>query len=98
MATYGYQCDLDGLFDMKWPIGTAPELASCPACGEPAARVFTVPLLGLADRGRMSLLDHVEASRTEPGVVSSLPSSWRPGGRPGAAPGPDPRTSRLPRP
>jgi putative FmdB family regulatory protein len=97
MATYGYQCDFDGPFDITQPIGTAPELTSCPTCGEPAARVYTVPMLGLANRGRMAVLDHVEASRTEPAVVSSPPPS--PGGRPGAsAPRLDPRTSRLPRP
>jgi hypothetical protein len=97
MAMYGYQCDLDGPFDIRRPIGTAVPMIPCPTCGDPAARVFTAPMLGLADRRRMAVLDHTEASRFEPSVVSSPPS--RPGpGRAPVAPRPDPRTSSLPRP
>ena len=99
MATYGYRCDRDGSVDLRWPIGTAPATAPCPRCGAPATRTFTAPMLGLANRGRLAVLDHTEASRTEPAVVSSIPSSPRPGHhRPASAPRLDPRTSRLPRP
>jgi hypothetical protein len=55
--------------------------------------MITAPMLGLADRGRMSVIDRTERSRTEPDVVSSLP---RQPGRPGARL--DPRTRALPRP
>jgi hypothetical protein len=99
MAMYGYQCDLDGSFDVKRPIGTAVPTLPCPTCGAPAARVFTAPMLGLANRKRLAVLDHAEASRFEPSVVSSPPSRPRPGrGRGAAAPRLDPRASTLPRP
>ena len=99
MAMYGYQCDLDGPFDVTQPIGSAVPTISCPTCGGPAARVFTAPMLGLANRQRMAVLDRAEASRSEPSVVSSPPSRPRPGrGRDAAAPRLDPRTSTLPRP
>jgi predicted nucleic acid-binding Zn ribbon protein len=93
MATYRYRCDPDGPVDVVLPIGTAPATIACPRCGAASARVFTAPMLGLADRGRMAVIDHAEASRSEPAVVSSLPPGPR---RP--APRPDPRTSLLPRP
>ncbi|HEY1974589.1 MAG TPA: zinc ribbon domain-containing protein [Pseudonocardia sp.] len=94
MATYGYRCGQDGPVDVILPIGTAPTTISCPSCGGSANRVYTAPRLGLADRGRMAVIDHAEASRSAPPVVSSLPA--RPGGRrPRAL---DPRLSTLPRP
>lgn len=96
MATYTYRCDVDGPVDVVRPIGTAPGAVACPTCGSSAARVITAPMLGLADRGRMSLVDRTERSRSEPDVVSSLPGAPRAGRRPAAVA--DPRTSRLPRP
>src|SRR5882724_1054434 len=99
MATYGYRCDLDGPVEVGWPIGTAPATVTCPLCGGPATRIFTAPMLGLANRKVMAMIDHTEASRSEPAVVSSLPSRPRPGrNRRASAPRLDPRTSRLPRP
>ena len=65
MATYGYRCDLDGPVDIGWPIGTAPATVSCPLCGGPATRIFTAPMLGLANRKVMAVIDHTEASRSE---------------------------------
>ena len=93
MATYTYRCAVDGPVDVRAPIGTAPLTIACPTCGVPSPRMITAPMLGLADRGRMSVIDRTERSRTEPDVVSSLP---RQPGRPGARL--DPRTRALPRP
>lgn len=93
MATYTYRCTADGPVDVALPIGTAPGAISCPACGTAAGRVFTAPMLGLADRRRTAVLDHTEASRSAPPVVTSLPQAPR-----GPAPRLDPRTARLPRP
>jgi hypothetical protein len=59
-----------------------------------SSRVITTPMLGLADRTRMAVIDRAEASRGEPAVVSALPA--RRGRR--ASPQLDPRTSRLPPP
>ncbi|MEU6701291.1 zinc ribbon domain-containing protein [Pseudonocardia sp. NPDC046786] len=95
MATYTYRCATDGPVDVRRPIGTAPATLACPACGAEAVRLITPPMLGIADRGRMGLIDRAEASRTEPQVVTSLPSA-------AGAPRPnariDPRTRGLPRP
>jgi hypothetical protein len=93
MATYTYRCVVDGAVDVRLPIGTAPAAIDCPSCGAAAPRRFTTPMLGLAHRGAMAALDRAEASRSEPAVVSALPSAPR---RP--APRLDPRTARLPRP
>ncbi|SHK69308.1 putative regulatory protein, FmdB family [Pseudonocardia thermophila] len=93
MATYSYRCAADGAVDVRLPIGTAPSVIDCPACGAPAQRRYTSPMLGLAHKGAMALLDRAERSRTEPEVVTSLPTKAR---RP--APKLDPRTARLPRP
>ncbi len=97
MATYTYRCGADGPLDVRRPIGTAPATVPCPTCGATASRMITAPMLGLADRGRMALIDRAEASRTEPAVVSAIPAAPRPG-RAARTPRPDPRTRHLPRP
>ena len=50
MATYQYRCNQHGLVETARPIGTAPRELTCPTCGHPARRVFSTPLLALADR------------------------------------------------
>lgn len=96
MATYGFRCDLDGPFEARRPIGTAPATLNCPRCGEPSPRVITAPMLRLADVRRMAVIEGCEASASEPALVSSVPS--RSGGKRRAATSPDPRTRALPRP
>lgn len=95
MATYGYRCTIDGPLEVALPIGTAPDVLACPDCGGPSSRVYTAPMLGLADRGRMSVIEHCEQSRDAPAVVS------RPVGAPRRstpmAP-PNPAFATLPRP
>lgn len=93
MATYTYRCAVDGTVDLRFPMGTAPAAIHCPSCGGAAPRRFAAPMLGLAHRGAMAVHDRAEASRSDPAVVSALPSPPR---RPG--PRLDPRTARLPRP
>jgi hypothetical protein len=96
MVTYQYRCGRDGLLEVARPIGTAPPAVPCPGCGEPAPRVFTPPLLGLAPRRVVAAIDRAEASRYEPAVVSAPPR--RPAHlRTPVAP-PNPALRRLPRP
>ena len=95
MARYGYRCSIDGPLEITLPIGTAPATVACPSCGEPSARVFSAPMLGLADRGRMAVIDHCEASRDAPDVVSAPAGRAR--RRTPMAP-PNPAFARLPRP
>jgi putative FmdB family regulatory protein len=97
MATYTYRCGVDGPLDVRRPIGTAPATVPCPTCGTTAQRVITAPMLGLADRARTGLIDRTEATRSEPAVVSSIPTAPGPGRAP-RAPRLDPRTRHLPRP
>jgi predicted nucleic acid-binding Zn ribbon protein len=40
MATYQYECELDGVFDYTFVIGTAPESAPCKVCGGETERKF----------------------------------------------------------
>jgi len=99
MAVYSYRCTGPACptphpFDVRRPIGTADPATPCPACGGEAVRVFTPPLLGLADRGRLSLIDTTEKTRWEPGVVAAPPAAPRSRGRVTA----DPRHRTLPRP
>lgn len=99
MATYGYQCDRHGPLEVHRPVGTAPATVSCPSRGGRSSRVFTAPMLGLADRARLAAIDHAEASRSEPAVVSALPPTPRAScGRAISGPRLDPRTRNLPRP
>jgi putative FmdB family regulatory protein len=95
MATYTYRCDADGRVDVRLPIGTAPATTPCPRCGDSAVRVFTPPLLGFADRGRMAVIDHAESTRYEPRVVSA-PAGTRRKRTPMAPP--NPAFRGLPRP
>ena len=96
MATYQYRCEQDGLVDTTHPIGTAPVSTSCPACGQTARRVFTTPLLALADRRAVALIDRTEQTRHAPGVVTTLPPRQRPGSAPAGRL--SPAQLRLPRP
>jgi putative FmdB family regulatory protein len=95
MAMYGFRCAVDGPFDVRLPIGTAPAALDCPSCGEPSRRVFSSAMLGFADRGRMSVLDHCERSRHAPEVVSAPAGTARK--RTPTAPA-NPKLARLPRP
>ena len=75
MAIYEYRCDEDGAFDVSRPIGTAPESIACPVCKTEARRVFSKPMLSSLPGALVAAVDHAEKSRTEPDVVTSLPST-----------------------
>jgi len=96
MATYQYSCDQHGLVETARPIGTAPRELTCPTCGQLARRVFSTPLLALADRRAMSLIDRTVKSSDEPDVVTSLPPRRHPRAAPRAPA--SPALNRLPRP
>jgi hypothetical protein len=95
MVMYQYRCNIDGQFDINLPIGTAPTTMECPSCDESSGRVFAAPMLGLADRRRMAVIEHSEKSRHEPDVVSV--STGAPRRRTPMAPS-NPALTRLPRP
>jgi len=38
MANYEFECELDGIYDRQFPIGTAPETVECPVCKDPMTR------------------------------------------------------------
>jgi putative FmdB family regulatory protein len=94
MAVYVYRCAEHGATEASRPIGTAAAAIPCPACGSPAARIFTAPRLSLGSSARRALIDRTERTRDEPDIVSAPPPR-RSGG---AAVGRDPRLRRLPRP
>lgn len=94
MATYQYRCDAHGPFDVRRPIGTAPSAVTCPRCDGASARMFTAPMLGLAPRAAVALIDRTRSTADTPQVVSSPPP--RPAHR--ATRWPDPALRRLPRP
>jgi putative FmdB family regulatory protein len=95
MPLYTYKCPDDGPADASWPMGAAPTVMACPACGGEARRVVTAPRVGPGDRARVAAVDRAEASRTEPAVVSAPPPRRSRGPRPRPL---DPRTAALPRP
>jgi putative FmdB family regulatory protein len=95
LATYLYRCSGDGDFEVRRPIGTAPEPVSCPACGGDAVRVYTAPMLSTASRAAVAAIDRAEKSRDQPDVVTTLPA--RPARRRPAAPA-NPALQKLPRP
>lgn len=93
MPTYQYRCDDDGPFEVAAAMG-ARRSTTCPTCGRPGRRVFTVPHLATADPRRVAAIERSERSAHEPEVVRSLPAASR---RPRVAPT-DPALRRLPRP
>ena len=76
MAIYEYRCELDGLFEVTRPLGTAPQSVTCSVCGSEARRVFSIPMVRCGSRTAfMAAIEHAEKSRYEPAVVTSLPST-----------------------
>lgn len=76
MAIYEYRCNLDGLFDKNFPLGTAPALVPCLTCGRQAQRVLSAPMFKSASRAAWTAaMDRAEKSRCEPEVVTALPSA-----------------------
>jgi putative FmdB family regulatory protein len=75
VTTYEYRCDNDvETFDVKFPLGTAPESITCERCGGQARRVFSTPMLHLsARRDLANAIEDAEKTRTDPDVVTSLP-------------------------
>jgi len=96
MVTYQYVCNADSEIEVNLPMGTAPVSVACPACGEPARRVFSSPLLSAVDQKRMNLIDSTKATADRPEIVTSIPSDGRRRQQPMAPP--DPRLQKLPRP
>ena len=77
MTTYEYRCDSDGVsFVVRFPLGTAPESVACERCGDQARRVFSKPMLPRSPRRDLvAAIEHAEKTRTDPDVVTSLPST-----------------------
>jgi putative FmdB family regulatory protein len=76
VTTYEYRCDGDGtLLEAEFPLGTAPESVTCERCGGRARRVFSKPMLTSSRRDLATMIEHAEKSRTDPEVVTSLPSA-----------------------
>ena len=96
MAKYEYRCETHGIVEVSLPIGTARPQWPCPECHEDAVRVFSAPLLSLAPRELVRLIDRTEKTRDEPEVVSSVPSAGARRRTPMAPP--NPALRRLPRP
>jgi hypothetical protein len=96
VATYQYRCVQDGDFDMRLPIGTATPKSLCPVCDSEAARVFRAPMLSLAPRALMNVIDRTEKTRDAPDVVSALPP--RTGRNPKPAVAQNPAWRTLPKP
>ena len=94
MATYVYECQHHGRFDVSRPIGTATSSATCPACSAAARRVFTAPGLSTLSPALTRELDRAASTADVPPVVSSLPGRARRRPARHLPPG----ASRLPRP
>jgi putative FmdB family regulatory protein len=95
LATYQYRCSGDGDFEVRHPIGTAPEPVRCPVCGGDAVRVYTAPMLFTASRAGVAAIDRAEKSRDQPDVVTALPAS---AARRRPAASVNPALQKLPRP
>ncbi|GAA4987732.1 putative FmdB family regulatory protein [Nonomuraea thailandensis] len=93
MATYAYHCADCGPFEVRRPIGTAGPAEPCAACGAPAPRRYTPPLLARTPAAEGRARQAQEAAAHEPQVVRHVPAA-----RSRPAPPPDPRWAGLPRP
>jgi putative FmdB family regulatory protein len=96
IAVYLYRCPDHGTTETRCAMGAAPAAVECPACGTPAARVFTAPRLSFGSPVRRALVERTERTRDEPDVVSSPPPGPGPGRRADVLR--NPGLSRLPRP
>lgn len=94
MVTYSYRCAGDGPFDLRAPMGRAPDRAACPTCAGDAPRAFTVPRLGSGRADLVRAIDATHAGAERPQVVSRPP----PSGRRGTPVTTNPLHRRLPRP
>lgn len=74
MATYEYDCPRCGRFETHQVIGTAPASHACPDCHRSARRVFSAPHLTSVPAPLRAALDRAERSRSEPDVVTEVPS------------------------
>jgi putative FmdB family regulatory protein len=76
VTTYEYRCDSDELsFEVRFRLGTAPESITCERCGGQARRVFSKPMLLSSRRDLVNMIEQAEKTRTDPDVVTSLPSA-----------------------
>ena len=95
MASYDFECAEHGVATIRMSMAEVRPTCPCPACGQPARRVYSAPQLRFGDATARRLLAATERSAHEPAVVSA--PSGVPVGR-GQRPTADPRTARLPRP
>jgi predicted nucleic acid-binding Zn ribbon protein len=51
MASYDFECELDGIFDRNFSMGDAPASIPCPVCGDDAKRKFAPTLSIFKGRG-----------------------------------------------
>ncbi|HLU46064.1 MAG TPA: zinc ribbon domain-containing protein [Natronosporangium sp.] len=93
MAIYEYRCVQHQEFTVSFPIGEATREVPCPACGVPAARVFSAPALTRTPRRLAAAIERAGRSAEAPEVVSTIPGRRRQ--RPRLA---HPDHARLPRP
>jgi putative FmdB family regulatory protein len=77
MTMYAFRCQDCGPFDARYPIGTAPDRASCPDCGGSSTRVITAPGITGGRNPYRSAVERTMASAHAPQVVSSLPGANR---------------------
>ena len=84
MAAYDYKCETDGVFELSFPIGTAPTDAACPACGKDSARSFSAPLM-----------TPITLDRSGPGGMTPIAAPPGRGGPPGGMPGMPPMTAPM---
>lgn len=96
MPLYAYRCPDCRDFEVQASMAEVRDAESCPDCGGPAARKFTVPHLSRSTSSAYKLIESTAGSASEPAVVLS------PGGAPRAPRGGgttlNPLHQQLPRP
>jgi putative FmdB family regulatory protein len=93
MAAYDYRCRRCGVYEARFPVGTAPARHVCPGCGAATKRVFSPPAVLPKDTALSRAIDADRRSAHEPAVVSA-PLPARPRQRQPA----NPLHAKLPRP
>ncbi|PSK95692.1 hypothetical protein CLV63_114125 [Murinocardiopsis flavida] len=92
MVNYLYRCPDRHESTAAAAMGSAPDRIDC-ACGRPAARAYTAPLISRLSVGQTRAADTAAATADHPNVVGAVPPARA------AAPAPaDPRHALLPRP
>ncbi|MBE1605251.1 zinc ribbon domain-containing protein [Actinopolymorpha pittospori] len=77
MAQYEFSCPRCGRFEVRMPMGSAPDIRVCPGCAGTASRVYSTLGLNRSPGVVGAFREREDRSGDSPPVVSRLPAGRR---------------------